>query len=150
MLSHSVHGCALLALGAADMFTSSTAGGVLDSRYRQQLTLYHLNPSAYGDTPLNMDTADARGDLFFFFSSLYQPMECKKGGDMSGSMTERLVRAPSPRSSLSIQWLTISARVAGLRERRGNESKSYSHAAAPGCGLAIRSVPNLQYLRERA
>jgi hypothetical protein len=81
----------LCAIVATTLAGPTGSGGRLDASNTQRLTLFHLNPAAYGDAPVNMNTADARGDLFFFFSSLYEPVECEEGGDMSGSATSTLV-----------------------------------------------------------
>lgn len=32
---------------------------------RRNITIYHVNPSEYGPNPINMDTGDAAGDMFF-------------------------------------------------------------------------------------
>jgi hypothetical protein len=37
----------------------------IDPAYAQNLTVFHINPREEGPYPLNMDTADAAGDLFF-------------------------------------------------------------------------------------
>ena len=39
--------------------------------------MYHVNPKRFGPIPINMDTADAAGDLFFeMMESLIAPLEC--------------------------------------------------------------------------
>jgi len=40
------------------------------------LTLYHVNPLHEGVVPINMDTADIRGDAFFDLRSKVLPIEC--------------------------------------------------------------------------
>ena len=40
------------------------------------LTVYHVNPLHEGVIPVNMDTADLRGDIFFDLSSKTMPIEC--------------------------------------------------------------------------
>jgi hypothetical protein len=41
------------------------------------LTMYHVNPVRYGPIPLNTDTADVTGDLFFeLFEKLSIPLAC--------------------------------------------------------------------------
>jgi len=41
------------------------------------LTLYHVNPANYTPEPINMNTGDARGDMFFDLRSVVLPLECK-------------------------------------------------------------------------
>lgn len=41
------------------------------------VTMYHVNPRKYGPVPVNMDTGDAAGDLFFeLFEVLIVPLAC--------------------------------------------------------------------------
>ena len=40
------------------------------------ITVYHVNPSRYPVMPINMDTADRNGDMFFSMRSIVQPIEC--------------------------------------------------------------------------
>ena len=35
----------------------------IDPAYAKNITVYHVNPHKYGAVPVNMDTADATGDL---------------------------------------------------------------------------------------
>jgi len=44
--------------------------------YTQALTVYHLNPAGVGAVPKNMDTGDARGDLYFYLGEFLLPIEC--------------------------------------------------------------------------
>ena len=37
------------------------------SEDRRNITIYHVNPATYGSAPINMDTGDSRGDMFFEF-----------------------------------------------------------------------------------
>ena len=47
-----------------------------DPETRRNLTIYHVNPATYGSAPINMDTGDARGDMFFEFRSKGLALEC--------------------------------------------------------------------------
>jgi len=42
----------------------------------QDLTVYHLNPRSAGAKPVNMDTGDALGDLYFYLGEFLLPLEC--------------------------------------------------------------------------
>ena len=54
----------------------------------ETLTVFHVNPLSYGTTPLNMDTGDAIGDLYFTMRSVVLPLECAaapKGPDCANA-----------------------------------------------------------------
>lgn len=42
----------------------------------QNLKVYHLNPISAGVVPVNMDTGDAQGDLYFYLGQFLLPLEC--------------------------------------------------------------------------
>ena len=49
------------------------------------ITVYHVNPHKYGAIPVNMDTGDATGDLFFdLFEVMMSPLECASGTKTPG------------------------------------------------------------------
>lgn len=49
------------------------------------ITVYHVNPHKYGAIPVNMDTGDATGDLFFdLFEVMMSPLECASGQKTPG------------------------------------------------------------------
>ena len=37
----------------------------INSLHVRDIVVYHVNPAVYGDSPVNMNTGDARGDMFF-------------------------------------------------------------------------------------
>ena len=43
---------------------------------RVNMTVYHVNPSVYGPVPINEDTADLLGDMYFDLRSVGLPIEC--------------------------------------------------------------------------
>lgn len=45
--------------------------------HAENVTVYHLNPASAGAMPVNMDTGDALGDLFFYLGQFLLPLECK-------------------------------------------------------------------------
>merc|ERR1719316_2596541 len=52
----------------------------LDPEHAINLTVYHVNPKRYGPKPINMDTGDAAGDMFFdFHNALIAPLQCPHG-----------------------------------------------------------------------
>jgi hypothetical protein len=81
------------------------------------LRVYHLlslalnrGPVADGDLPINMDTGDALGDLFFSIYTAYQPIECATDGRAEeGSMTAKLdcINAEQTSPDLVITQLTL-------------------------------------------
>eukprot|EP00658_Telonema_sp_P-2_P048187 TRINITY_DN3666_c0_g2_i3.p1 TRINITY_DN3666_c0_g2~~TRINITY_DN3666_c0_g2_i3.p1 ORF type:complete len:185 (-),score=41.19 TRINITY_DN3666_c0_g2_i3:674-1228(-) len=50
----------------------------IDPVHRTNITVYHVNQATYGAAPVNMDTGDALGDMYFDFRSVDLPMECAK------------------------------------------------------------------------
>jgi hypothetical protein len=52
-----------------------TAG--INPLYKQTITVYHVNPAVYGDEPVDMNTADAHGDMYFSFKTAYLPVQCQ-------------------------------------------------------------------------
>ena len=40
------------------------------------ITVYHINQPTFGAAPVNMDTGDAKGDLYFDIRSVDLPLEC--------------------------------------------------------------------------
>ena len=61
----------LVALHAASIQTAR-----IDPRYAKNLTLYHVNERNYSATPLDMNTADINGDMYFDLRSRGLPLEC--------------------------------------------------------------------------
>lgn len=52
------------------------------------ITVYHVNPHAQGAIPVNMDTGDATGDLFFdLFEVVISPLACEHGPTSGHSCT---------------------------------------------------------------
>mmetsp|Transcript_33727 Transcript_33727/g.108979 ORF Transcript_33727/g.108979 Transcript_33727/m.108979 type:complete len:350 (-) Transcript_33727:348-1397(-) len=49
----------------------------------EQYTVYHANERSQGAIPLNMDTADLRGEMFFDLSSKARPLECRNANASS-------------------------------------------------------------------
>jgi hypothetical protein len=47
------------------LLSAPTVVVAIDPRYAQNITVFHINPREEGPIPLNMDTGDALGDLFF-------------------------------------------------------------------------------------
>merc|ERR1719272_373616 len=43
------------------------------------ITVFHVNPSTFGVAPINMDTADLLGDMYFDMRSKTLPIECASG-----------------------------------------------------------------------
>ena len=49
----------------------------VDPRYATNITVFHVNPHRFGAIPINMDTGDATGDLFFdLLEVLIAPLAC--------------------------------------------------------------------------
>ena len=50
-------------------------------QYAQQIEVFHVNPSHYSPIPVNMDTGDLLGDMFFDVRSMALPLECANKSD---------------------------------------------------------------------
>jgi len=50
----------------------------------QNMKVYHLNPLSAGVVPVNMDTGDAQGDLYFYLGQFLLPLECANISNSSG------------------------------------------------------------------
>ena len=53
------------------MFSSA-----IPAQYAMNITVFHVNPSIYGVAPVNMNTADVLGDMYFDMRSKALPIEC--------------------------------------------------------------------------
>jgi hypothetical protein len=53
------------------------AAAQLRPKHAVNLTLFHVNPANYTSEPINMDTGNALGDMFFDLRSIALPLECK-------------------------------------------------------------------------
>lgn len=52
----------------------------IDPDYAENITVYHINPHHYGPNPINMDTGDAAGDMFFdLYIAIINPLVCPDG-----------------------------------------------------------------------
>ena len=56
--------------------TSSASTGSIDRKFAKNITVFHINQDTFGAAPVNMDTGDAPGDLYFDIRSVDLPMEC--------------------------------------------------------------------------
>ena len=62
------------------MFTPALAVLSIDPGYAKNITVYHVNEHKYGAIPVNMDTGDALGDMFFdMLEVIMYPVGCPNG-----------------------------------------------------------------------
>jgi hypothetical protein len=62
----------------------------------ETLTLYHVNPQEYGPIPLEMNTADVVGDMFFdWHNVILVPLECPHGAASGGHCSNPEAVAPN-------------------------------------------------------
>jgi hypothetical protein len=54
-------------------------------QYAENITVYHVNPNAYGVAPYNMNTADVLGDMYFDMRSVGLPIECASNSSKAAS-----------------------------------------------------------------
>jgi len=67
---------ALSALALLSAVFVGPSAAQIDPAHAQSLTAYHLNPAKVGAVPINMDTGDALGDLYFYLGQFLLPLEC--------------------------------------------------------------------------
>lgn len=56
--------------------TASLAAAQISPQYARNMSLYHLHPTSAGARPVNMDTGDVAGDLYFYLDQFLLPLEC--------------------------------------------------------------------------
>ena len=58
----------------------ATAALSIDPRYAKNITVYHVNELRFGAIPVNMDTGNALGDMFFdMLEVIMHPLACPNG-----------------------------------------------------------------------
>jgi hypothetical protein len=67
------------------------------------VTVFHVNPESYGYAPVNMDTGDALGDMYFDIRGMVTPIECANPSPQTGHDCDNvevtakdLVQCPTP------------------------------------------------------
>lgn len=73
-----IHDRTLLQACIVFVHISAVAAQILP-QYARNLTVFHVNPASAGAVPVNMDTGDARGDLYFYLGQFFLPLECANG-----------------------------------------------------------------------
>ena len=53
----------LFILGCAAAAAAAYGSSPIPQQYARNITVFHVNPAIYGVAPINMDTADALGDM---------------------------------------------------------------------------------------
>ena len=48
----------------------------IPQQFAKNITVYHVNPASAGQVPIDMDTGDSAGDLFFYLTEFLLPEEC--------------------------------------------------------------------------
>ena len=57
---------------------------IIDPQHAKNITVFHVNEHKFGAIPVNMDTADALGDMFFdMLEVIMYPLSCPNGTDTS-------------------------------------------------------------------
>ena len=80
--------------------------------YAKNITVFHVNPASYGPVPINMNTGDAAGDLFFWIKSVQTPLECAKNASQAhmNGFDCRNVEVTSPDLSITKLVLEVDSR----------------------------------------
>lgn len=67
---------ALLQLLCFVLCARASEDSPIPPEYSEMITVYHVNPIIFGIAPVNMDTGDALGDMYFDLRSVSLPIEC--------------------------------------------------------------------------
>jgi hypothetical protein len=70
--------------------------GQIPPQYAVNITVFHVNPEEYGVAPINMNTADALGDMYFDLRTKGLPIEV---GDCNIMQYCTIVAAARPSTS---------------------------------------------------
>jgi len=93
----------MLRILAAMLSASASAAPHIDPAFAQNITVYHVNPKSAGAIPVNMDTGNAPGDLFFdLFEVIIYPLNCPYG-PKSGHQCSN----PEASGDLNVNKLTL-------------------------------------------
>jgi len=90
-------------LAAALILPAALAAPRIDPAHARNITVYHVNPSAAGAVPDNMDTGNAPGDLFFdLLEVIIYPLSCP-----NGKSTGHQCGNPEASGDLNVNKLTL-------------------------------------------
>eukprot|EP00729_Bicosta_minor_P000855 gene855-24429_t len=128
----------------------SAAIVAVDPQYADNITVYHVNPHQYGAIPVNMDTADAAGDLFFDMHNVFlEPFQCPNGA-ASGSHCSN-PEATAPNLVVNKLVLNVDSRYSGYAkcnigvngtDGHGNVCKDDTYCCyCAGTGWNSRPIP---------
>jgi len=114
-----------MAMFLAALLVASAGAAKVDPEYAQDITVYHVHPANTSSIPVNMDTGDVYGDLFFFLDEFLLPLQC---ADPSYYFDKFECQNPEHRSS--------NLAATQLRLRVDSRFSSYS-----GCNLCTGTDP---------
>jgi hypothetical protein len=78
----------MLQLAAAAAVTLLVAPSGIPPAHLAELDVYHVNPPSFSDTPLDMNTGDDAGDMFFNLQSTFVPILCRnRSSPLAASFT---------------------------------------------------------------
>jgi hypothetical protein len=81
---------------SAGLLTLGSVVLAIDPQYARNYTVYHVNPEKYGAIPINMDTGDDYGDMFFdLHNAIAEPLECPNGAASGPQCSNPEVNAPA-------------------------------------------------------
>jgi len=80
----------------------------LDPRFATNITVFHVNEHSFGAIPVNMDTADATGDLFFDMAEVISyPLNCANGTKHHGGGPNPCTNPEAAGKDLMVNKLTL-------------------------------------------
>jgi len=58
------------------LLAPAVRAAVINPQHAKNITVYHVNPASFSAAPLNMNTADLNGDMYFDLRTRGLPLEC--------------------------------------------------------------------------
>ena len=87
----------LLLAAAAAAVTLLVAPSGIPPEHLAELDVYHVNPPSFSDTPLDMNTGDDAGDMFFNLQSTFVPILCRnRSSPLAASLTCKNAETNAP------------------------------------------------------
>ena len=106
----------LLLAAAAAAVTLLVAPSGIPPEHLAELDVYHVNPPSFSDTPLDMNTGDDAGDMFFNLQSTFAPILCRnRSSPLAASLTCKNAETNAPDLVVTKLRLAVDRRFGGYQ-----------------------------------
>merc|ERR1719183_557479 len=90
------------------MFLVPALSSAIDPRFAKNITVFHVNEQKFGAIPINMDTGDAVGDMFFdMLEVIAQPLVCQNKSHHKGFGPDPCANQEAAGKNLRVNKLTL-------------------------------------------